>query len=61
MKRLQDIFLDIIKNPDVPKNYRDLRLYYLSAKLQDEADAVAHLLERRFKENEEPTDGPHTD
>jgi hypothetical protein len=49
------IFLDILDKPFAPKCYRELRKYYLSKDLLQEADAISYLIEKKFEKKDEIT------
>ena len=49
------ILLDILSKPEAPKFYRDLTKYYEKKGKIQEAEAIKHLLEKKFNKNE-PTD-----
>ena len=54
---LAQIFHSLLDKPDVPKFYRELRLYYLEKNMLHEASAIGFLLENKFgKNNENPID-----
>jgi hypothetical protein len=61
MRKIQDIFLDIIENPRAPKNYRELNLFYKANKNNEEYDSIKYLLNQLFGENDEKSsDGTHS-
>ena len=47
---ISDIFAKLIDRPNTPKVYRELRDYYKSAGLSDEANAFTYLLKELFHE-----------
>jgi hypothetical protein len=52
---LAQIFHSLLDKPNVPKFYRELRLYYLEKNMLHEASAIGFLLENKFgKNNEKP-------
>lgn len=59
---LAQIFHSLLDKPDVPKFYRELRLYYLEKNMLHEASAIGFLLENKFgKNNEKSTSDTHID
>lgn len=53
MQELQKIIINIIKNPHIPKFYRDLSIYFDSQyNKKVEIDALKYLLETKFNEND---------
>lgn len=50
------ILLDLLANPGSPQAYRQLKRYYESAGMNNEAEAVGYLLENKFGENATNTD-----
>lgn len=48
---IYQILLGILDKPNVPKFYRELRNYYQSQKMLQEAAAIDHLIEKRFEKN----------
>lgn len=48
--KVSSIYLNLIKNPHAPKVYRELRDYYLSKGMKEEAKAFANLLYNKYKE-----------
>lgn len=53
---IYQIFLAILDKPDAPKFYRELRDYYKNNNLLNEASAIDHLIENKFKKNENSID-----
>ena len=61
MRKIQDIFLDIIQNPRAPKNYRELNSFYKANGNNEDSDAIKYLLNQLFGENDEKSaDGTHS-
>lgn len=62
------IYVELIKKPESPKYYRELKKYYLSKGMSNEANAFDNLLKIMFNEypnlddhNANPTDEPSSD
>ena len=53
---IYQIFLALLDKPDAPKFYRELRNYYKTIGLLNEASAIDHLIENKFKKNENSSD-----
>ena len=47
---IDKIYISLLNNPCTPKVYRDLREYYYSAGMYDEAEGFALLLKEEFNE-----------
>ena len=47
---ITNLYTALLKHPDTPKVYRDLRDYYQAVGLNDEAKAFTHLLKELFHE-----------
>jgi hypothetical protein len=54
-----DVLFSLIENPELEKGYRELKNYYELAGMKPEADALAHLISRRFHPDER-TDHLHS-
>lgn len=51
--QINEIFLSILDKPNIPRYYRELHQFYLSHNLNEEAAAIAYLVENKFgKKNE---------
>lgn len=48
--------MSLLDKPAAPKFYRELRDYYENKGLLNEASAIDHLIELKFKKNENPAD-----
>lgn len=51
MQDLTSLILCIIENPLAEKGYRDLKKYYESNNMLNEAEALGELIAKRFHEN----------
>ena len=49
------IIIDILKTPDAPKCYRDLKKYFTNRNMLKEASAVDFLIEKKFDKNKNDT------
>jgi hypothetical protein len=49
-KELNLLYLELLKYPNSPKTYRELKSYYAKEGKHHEAKAFDHLLETRFNE-----------
>lgn len=55
MNELQKIIINIIKNPNIPKSYRELSSYFKSKNKKIETEAINYLLEIKFNEKDSDT------
>ena len=46
------IYIQILRNPNSIKHYNELINYYSAKHMQNEAEAIIYLLEKKFRENE---------
>lgn len=52
MVELSNLILGIIESPLAEKGYRELKKYYESVGMTNEAEAIADLIEARFKKRD---------
>lgn len=57
MKNLYEILTNIVICPTIPKNYRELKEYYLNYKLTNESEAIS-LLEKKYGINSSDSTKP---
>lgn len=50
MNEISNIYLNLIKNPFIPKIYRELRDYYKSIGMDNESNAFVYLLKIKYNE-----------
>jgi hypothetical protein len=50
MKDISNLYLNLIKNPFVPKIYRELCDYYQNANMENESKAFSNFLYLKFNE-----------
>jgi len=50
---LAQIIFSILEKPEVPRFYRELQSYYITLNMTQEAQAIAHLIEKKFEKNHE--------
>jgi hypothetical protein len=53
MRNALDVLLDLLENPLLEKNYRELKKYYDATGAAAEAQAVQHLINTRFGDDED--------
>ena len=49
MRKIIDCLLQLLENPFAEKGYRDLKKCYQNTGMDNEAAAVEHLIQRRYK------------
>ena len=49
---IYELLVEIVKNPDAPKFYRQLYEHYKSKGMDNESQAVLYLIETKFKKND---------
>lgn len=50
---LNEIILEILDKPSVPKFYRELQAKYLELNKSEEAKAISNLIEKKFNKKDE--------
>ncbi len=58
---ISKLYLNLVKNPNISKIYREIRKYYLINDMHLEADAFTHLLLKKFNQDVRFFDDNDTD